>query len=194
MVLLEPADQTQATITTSYILSMIDEHASHTALILLPGVQYYTGQYFDIPAVTAHAHSHGITIGWDLAHAVGNVELRLHKWDVDFAVWCSYKYLNSGPGAIAGLFVHEKHGQVDKAAIDSGKVEYKPRLSGWWGGDKAMRFQMGNRMSPVSHTIHFVSFPAKAWRRGPKKMLLMISQDSCPSLALPDIKLAILVL
>ncbi|KAL8828390.1 MAG: hypothetical protein Q9170_006621 [Blastenia crenularia] len=147
MILVEPADPLQATISTSHMLSIIDEHASSTTLVLLPGVQYYTGQYFDIPRITAHAHHHGIMIGWDLAHAVGNVELDLHGWDVDFAVWCSYKYLNSGPGAIAGLFVHEKHGQVDKAASGNGKVEFRHRLSGWWGGDKATRFRMGSRTS-----------------------------------------------
>ncbi|KAI4255615.1 MAG: hypothetical protein L6R42_006646, partial [Xanthoria sp. 1 TBL-2021] len=144
MILIEPLDSTRATITTSQVMATIDEHASTTALILLPGVQYYTGQYFDIQAITAHAHSHGITIGWDLAHAVGNVELELHDWDVDFAVWCSYKYLNCGPGAIGGLFVHDKHSQVDKEAIENGHEGYRPRLSGWWGGDKATRFQMGS--------------------------------------------------
>lgn len=147
MVLIEPVESTQTTISTSHIQSIIDEHASSTALILLPGVQYYTGQYFDIPTITAHAHHHGITIGWDLAHAVGNVELSLHDWDVDFAVWCSYKYLNCGPGAIAGLFVHEKHGQVDKDEMKHGQVGFRPRFSGWWGGDKATRFAMGNRKS-----------------------------------------------
>ncbi len=147
MVSIAPPDPTQATVTTSQILTAIDEHASTTALILLPGVQYYTGQFFDIEIITAHAHSHGIIIGWDLAHAVGNVELLLHDWDVDFAVWCSYKYLNCGPGAIGGLFVHENHSKVDKKAIEDGHEGYRPRLSGWWGGDKATRFQMGSRES-----------------------------------------------
>ncbi|KAL8723755.1 MAG: hypothetical protein Q9225_000050 [Loekoesia sp. 1 TL-2023] len=155
MVIVEPVDPTQTTITTSHIQSIIDEHASSTALILLPGVQYYTGQYFDIPTITAHAHHHGITIGWDLAHAVGNVELSLHDWDVDFAVWCSYKYLNCGPGAIAGLFVHEKHGQVDKDEMEDGQVEFRPRLSGWWGGDKATRFAMGNQFVPIPGAAGF---------------------------------------
>ncbi|KAL8677993.1 MAG: hypothetical protein Q9186_005623 [Xanthomendoza sp. 1 TL-2023] len=155
MVLIEPPNPTQATVATSHILSVIDENASTTALILLPGVQYYTGQYFDIPTITAHAHSHGIAIGWDLAHAVGNVELHLHEWDVDFAVWCSYKYLNCGPGAIAGLFVHDRHGQVDRQAMDEGKDGFRPRLSGWWGGDKATRFQMGNRFVPIPGAAGF---------------------------------------
>ncbi|KAI4177905.1 MAG: hypothetical protein LQ348_005736 [Seirophora lacunosa] len=155
MILIEPSDQTETTISTSHIFSMIKKHASDTALVLLPGVQYYTGQYFDIPAITACAHSHDIPIGWDLAHAVGNVELYLHDWGVDFAVWCSYKYLNSGPGAIAGLFVHEKHGQVNEDATSSGTVEYRPRLSGWWGGDKATRFQMGNKFVPIPGAAGF---------------------------------------
>lgn len=86
---------------------MISEHADSAALILLPGVQFYTGQVFDIARITEFAHSKGIVVGWDLAHAVGNIELRLHDWDVDFAVWCSYKYLNAGPGGIAGLFVNQ---------------------------------------------------------------------------------------
>ncbi|KAL9073721.1 MAG: hypothetical protein Q9161_002759 [Pseudevernia consocians] len=112
MVLIEPEDPSVATISTSHILSVIDKHASTTALVLLPGIQYYTGQYLDIKAITAHAHGHGILIGWDLAHAVGNVDLRLTEWDVDFAAWCNYKYVNSGPGAIGGLFVNSRHGQV----------------------------------------------------------------------------------
>ncbi|KAL8861503.1 MAG: hypothetical protein Q9178_002027 [Gyalolechia marmorata] len=144
MILIEPPDPLQSTIATSQVLSTIGKHASTTALILLPGVQYYTGQLFDIRTITAHAHSYGITIGWDLAHAVGNVELQLHDWEVDFAVWCSYKYLNSGPGAIGGLFVHDNHTQVDREATKNGLEGYRPRLAGWWGGDKAMRFQMGS--------------------------------------------------
>lgn len=144
MVLIEPPDSELPTVTTSHIISTIDEHASSVALILLPGIQYYTGQYFDIKTITAHAHSRGIIIGWDLAHAVGNVDVQLHDWDVDFAAWCNYKYINSGPGAIAALFVHERHGKVD---IGADCVRFRPRLSGWWGGDKATRFEMGNRKS-----------------------------------------------
>ncbi|KAL9597349.1 MAG: hypothetical protein Q9219_005215 [cf. Caloplaca sp. 3 TL-2023] len=106
-------------------------------------------------AITAHAHSHGINIGWDLAHAVGNVELDLHDWDVDFAVWCSYKYLNCGPGAIAGLFVHERHGRVLESSEIDKRVEFRPRLSGWWGGDKAARFQMGNHFTPIPGAAGF---------------------------------------
>lgn len=155
MTLIEPEDEIQPTLSTTRVINIINEYAATTALILLPGVQYYTGQYLDIPAITAHAHSHGILIGWDLAHAVGNVDLQLHKWDVDFAVWCNYKYLNSGPGSIAGLFVHEKHGDVDLEAIDNGKDGYRPRLSGWWGGDRSTRFQMGNKFVPIPGAAGF---------------------------------------
>ena len=144
MVLIEPPSSGSPTISTSHVLSVIDEHAASTALILLPGIQYYTGQYFNIERITEHAHSKGILVGWDLAHAIGNVDLHLHDWGVDFAAWCNYKYLNSGPGAIAGLFVHEKHGRVNMSAKKAGEQGFRPRLSGWWGGDKATRFMMGN--------------------------------------------------
>ncbi|KAK9322426.1 pyridoxal phosphate-dependent transferase [Lipomyces orientalis] len=127
---------------TEYILSIISEHASTTALVLLPGVQYYTGQAFDIPKITAYAKSLGIIVGWDLAHAAGNLELRLHDWDVDFAAWCSYKYLNAGPGGIAGLFVHEKQSE-------------RPRLTGWWAHEVNSRFMMDNHMKVQSGAAGF---------------------------------------
>ncbi|PGH05655.1 kynureninase [Blastomyces parvus] len=146
MILIEPEDPSHPLLSTERILSVIDEHAASTALILLPGIQYYTGQYFDIPKITAHAHSKNIIIGWDCAHAVGNVELKLHDWNVDFAAWCTYKYMNSGPGAMAGLFVHERHGAVDTTS--SSGLSYRPRLSGWWGGDKETRFEMDNKFVP----------------------------------------------
>ncbi|KAK9387043.1 pyridoxal phosphate-dependent transferase [Lipomyces mesembrius] len=118
---------------TDYIISVIKEHASTTALLLLPGVQYYTGQAFEIQKITAYAKSLGIIVGWDLAHAAGNLELRLHDWNVDFAAWCSYKYLNAGPGGIAGLFVHENQSK-------------RPRLTGWWAHEVKSRFIMDNQM------------------------------------------------
>ncbi|KAG9772990.1 kynureninase, partial [Aureobasidium melanogenum] len=147
MVLLEPTDPRFPLLPTNQILRTIDEHASELALILLPGVQFYTGQYFDIQTITAHAHSHGILIGWDCAHAVGNVDLRLHDWDVDFAAWCSYKYLNAGPGAMAGIFVNERFGKVDMANPNPTQ-KFWPRLTGWWGDDKSSRFQMTNKFVP----------------------------------------------
>lgn len=95
-------------------------------------------------------------IGWDLAHAVGNVPLKLHDWNVDFAAWCNYKYMNGGPGVIGGLFVHEQHGRVEVAQVDGDKsstsnmkLNYRPRLSGWWGSDKASRFRMDNQFVPI---------------------------------------------
>lgn len=149
MILIEPENPDVPTLTTTQILSVINKHASSTALILLPGVQYYTGQYFDLETITRHAHSHDILIGWDLAHAVGNMPLYLHDWDVDFAAWCNYKYMNSGPGAIAAVFVNERYGKVDKSGIDEGKVGFRPRLCGWWGGDKGVRFDMANKFVPI---------------------------------------------
>ena len=150
MVCIGPMDSTKATMTTAQILSIIDEHASIAALILLPGVQYFTGQFLDIRTITSHAHSHGIMIGWDLAHAVGNVELLLHDWDADFAVWCNYKYVNAGPGSIAGLFVNAKHGTVDRSALGKEQRGYRSRLAGWWGGDKAVRFEMAPHFVPIA--------------------------------------------
>ncbi|XP_022787723.1 kynureninase-like [Stylophora pistillata] len=94
---------------TDDIVSLIEKHGDSIALVMFSGVQYYSGQFFDIKRITASAQKKGCVVGWDLAHAVGNVELHLHDWNVDFACWCSYKYLNSGPGGIAGAFVHEKH-------------------------------------------------------------------------------------
>ncbi len=119
--------------------TLLAEHRHELALVILPGVQYYTGQLLEIPAITGLARREGVPIGWDLAHAVGNVELQLHDWEVDFAVWCSYKYLNSGPGGIAGCFVHQRH---------AGQTEL-PRLAGWWGHDKASRFEMGLDFHPI---------------------------------------------
>lgn len=115
------------------ILRVIAEEGCHAAMVFLPGVQYYTGQVFDMSAITLAAHKEGCLVGFDLAHAVGNVSLALHDWGVDFACWCSYKYLNAGPGAIAGVFVHERHG-------DGG--DKLPRFAGWWGHDESTRFDM----------------------------------------------------
>lgn len=126
------------TLRTSDILDAIREHSSSLALVLFSGVQYYSGQYFAMPEITRAAHDAGALCGWDLAHAVGNVPLSLHDWDVDFAVWCTYKYLNSGPGGIGGLFVHEKW-HKEKG------VQY----AGWWGHDEATRFQMPPVFQPI---------------------------------------------
>jgi len=125
---------------TEDILDVLAREGPRLALVLWPGVQYLTGQLFDLGAITAAAQAAGAVVGLDLAHAIGNVPLRLHDWNADFAVWCSYKYLNAGPGAIGGCFVHERH------ARESGL----PRFAGWWGHDKARRFEMAPHFRPIS--------------------------------------------
>ncbi len=117
---------------TEDILSYIKNHGEEIALVMFGGVNYYTGQFFDLEKITTAAHESGAMCGFDLAHAVGNVPLKLHQWNVDFAVWCSYKYLNSGPGGVGGAFVHKHHGNNPEI----------PRLSGWWGHDEENRFKM----------------------------------------------------
>ncbi|ORY67803.1 kynureninase [Pseudomassariella vexata] len=135
-------------ISTEEILATIDKHADETALLLLPGIQFYSGQLFDMKRITAHAKAKGIVVGWDLAHAAGNVELYLHDWNVDFACWCTYKYINAGPGSIAGAFVHEKHGKVDFSA-GTQTWQFRDRLAGWYGHDKRTRFNMDNKFQPT---------------------------------------------
>ena len=127
-----------STLTTEDILEAIRTRGHETALVLFSGVHFYTGQFFDIASITKAAHDAGAMAGFDLAHAVGNVQLHLHEWDADFAVWCSYKYLNAGPGAVAGLYVHERY--ADRADL--------PRLAGWWGNDEATRFSMAHSFVP----------------------------------------------
>ena len=123
---------------TADILDAIELHRDSLALVLMSGLHYYTGQVFDMAAIARKAHQIGVPIGFDLAHAVGNIPLRLHDWNVDFAFWCSYKYLNSGPGGVSGIFVHENH---HAAAL--------PRLAGWWGYDEARRFEMTKGFVPM---------------------------------------------
>lgn len=120
------------TLRTEDVLSTIEENRLELAMVLIGGVNYYTGQLFDIATITKAAKKAGAVVGWDLAHAVGNVPLKLHDWNVDFAVWCTYKYLNSGPGGVGGLFVHEEHGNNTDI----------PRMGGWWGYEEETRFQM----------------------------------------------------
>lgn len=146
-----PVEEPAKLLSNSAILSIIDRHASTAALLLLSGVQFQTGQLLDIPGITAYARERGITVGWDLAHAVGNVELLLHDWNVDFAVWCSYKYLNAGPGATAGIFVHERHGKTDAPLREGDNKNYLPRLAGWWGMAVSDRFAMGKCEFSIRH-------------------------------------------
>lgn len=123
----------EATTRTEDIEALIKKEGHAVALIMLGGINYYTGQAFEMDRITAAGHAAGCVVGFDLAHAVGNIPLRLHDWNVDFAVWCSYKYLNGGPGTIAGCFVHERHANNPSL----------PRFAGWWGHNKQMRFLMG---------------------------------------------------
>src|SRR5213080_4148717 len=120
------------TVRTEEILDLIEKHTDELAVVLIGGVNFFTGQLFDIPTITAAAQKHGIVVGVDLAHAIVNLPLSLHDWNVDFAVWCSYKYLNAGPGAVAGAFVHERHATNTNL----------PRLAGWFGNDPNTRFRM----------------------------------------------------
>lgn len=126
-------------IRTEDILAAIDAHKNELALVLFGGINYYTGKVFDMKTITEAAHKAGAYCGFDLAHAAGNIELHLHDWDVDFACWCSYKYLNSGPGNIAGAYIHERF--VTNKSL--------PRMAGWWGTDKETRFKMEKDFNPI---------------------------------------------
>ncbi|MBF9127581.1 kynureninase [Plantactinospora sp. S1510] len=126
----------EETLRTEDVVAYLDREGDRVALVLLGGVNYLTGEVLDIPAITEAGHRAGALVGWDLAHAVGNVPLALHDWNVDFAAWCTYKYLNSGPGALAGIFVHQRH--LGDPTVN--------RFEGWWGTDEATRFEM----APVS--------------------------------------------
>jgi kynureninase len=137
LVEVEP-DQADGTFSMEAIERAISEHGSRTALVLWPGIQYRTGQAFELGQIARLAHAHGAMAGFDLAHAAGNIPLELHDSQVDFAVWCHYKYLNAGPGAVAGCFVHERHAHTSR-----------PRFAGWWGHEKETRFQMGPQFVPT---------------------------------------------
>ena len=140
---------------TEDVLAAISEHTDTLALVMIGGVNYYTGQYFDIPTITKAGHNAGAMVGWDLAHAAGNLPLELHDWDVDFAAWCSYKYMNSGPGSISGIFVHEKHCLNTELN----------RFAGWWGHDKERRFLMEPEFKPMA--------TAEAWQLSNAPVLAM---------------------
>lgn len=127
------------TIREEDILEAIDANADQLAMVFFGGVNYFTGQLFDMAKLTRAAHAVGAIAGFDLAHAAGNVPLSLHDWNIDFAAWCSYKYLNSSPGNVGGIFVHERHGSDSEL----------PRFGGWWGHDKTTRFQMKSGFQPM---------------------------------------------
>lgn len=130
-------DEPNGTISMQAIERVLAEHGDRIALVLWPGVQYRSGQAFDLKEIARLAHARGCLVGFDLAHAAGNLPLHLHDSNADFAAWCSYKYLNAGPGAIAGAFVHERHAHTDR-----------PRFAGWWGHDPSTRFKMGPQFVP----------------------------------------------
>ncbi|MXZ95783.1 MAG: kynureninase [Acidimicrobiaceae bacterium] len=137
------------------LLALIAEHGPELALVMLPGVQYYTGQVLPMAEITAAAHDVGARVGFDLAHAAGNVPLALHDWGVDFAVWCSYKYLNGGPGGVGGAFVHERH--VGDRSL--------PKFLGWWGQRPDIRFEMGTVFDPIG--------TAESWQLSNPPILVM---------------------
>jgi kynureninase len=131
-------DEPNGTISMAHLERVLAQHGKRVALVLWPGVQYRTGQAFDLQEIAKLAHAQGAIVGYDLAHGAGNLPLQLHDSNADFAAWCSYKYLNSGPGAVAGAFVHERHAITDR-----------PRFAGWWGHDQATRFRMGPHFAPT---------------------------------------------
>jgi kynureninase len=138
MVIVAPREG-EETLRPEDIVAAIAEHGDELALVMLPGVQYYTGQALPMADIVQAGHAVGAMVGFDLAHAVGNLELSLHDWDVDFAAWCTYKYLNSGPGGVAGAFVHQRH--VTDQTL--------PKLLGWWGTQPSSRFEMATTFDPI---------------------------------------------
>ena len=136
-------------------LDIIEKHGDEIALMMIGGVNYYTGQVYDMGGLTAAAKNKGITVGWDLAHGAGNIKLQLHDWGADFAAWCSYKYLNAGPGATSAIFIHERHHGLKDI----------PRFEGWWGTNKANRFLMEPEFDPIP--------TAEAWQLSNAPVLSM---------------------
>jgi kynureninase len=149
------------------ILSAIQENKDELATVMIGGVNYYTGQLHDMQTITKAAHEVGALCGFDLAHAMGNVPLMLHDWGVDFACWCSYKYINSGPGAVGGAFVHEKHHDSDI-----------PRLQGWWGHNKLTRFQMGPDYSSMGTAESWQMSNAPVFNMAIHKVALDIFEEA----------------
>jgi len=148
------------TIRNEDIIDTINKHRDEVAVVIIGGVNYYTGQVYDMEAITVAAHHAGASCGFDLAHGVGNIELKLHDWNVDFACWCSYKYLNSGPGAVAGAFIHQRH-VADKLLI---------RLQGWCGTNKEKRFKMEKEFDPIP--------TAEGWQLSTSPLLNMSAHNA----------------
>jgi kynureninase len=150
----------ESTLQTADILSTIEQHADELALVLFSGINYYTGQFFDLKAIAGAAHKAGAFVGFDLAHAAGNVPLQMHEWGADFACWCSYKYMNSGPGGISGIFVHEMHHQNKDLN----------RFAGWWGYRNDTRFKMTPGFEPEAG--------AEGWQVSTSPILLMAAHKA----------------
>jgi kynureninase len=148
------------TIRQEDIEAAIQQHGSTVALVLFGGVNYYTGQVFDMQSIAKAAHAVGAYCGFDLAHAAGNIALQLHDWNVDFACWCSYKYLNSSPGGVSGIYIHEK------LAADTSL----PRMAGWWGTNKGNRFKMSPEFDPIP--------TAEGWQLSNAPVLLMAAHKA----------------
>ncbi|MDO1450301.1 kynureninase [Rhodocytophaga aerolata] len=150
----------ECTLRTEDIISTIEQHSQELALVMMGGLNYYTGQVFDMQAITDAGHKAGAYVGFDLAHAAGNIMLDLHAWQVDFAVWCTYKYLNSSPGGVAGAFIHEKHAANTQL----------PRFAGWWGHREEERFQMKKGFIPI--------YGADGWQLANAPILLMAAHKA----------------
>jgi kynureninase len=150
----------ECTLRTEDIIQVIEQHSQQLALVMMGGLNYYTGQVFDMQAITKAGHKAGAMVGFDLAHAAGNVLLHLHEWEVDFAVWCTYKYLNSSPGGVGGAFIHERH--ADNVNL--------PRLAGWWGHNEEERFQMRKGFKPM--------YGADGWQLANSPILLMAAHKA----------------
>jgi kynureninase len=166
-------------IRTEDILAKIKEHGSSIALVLFGGVNYYSGQVFEMENIAKVAHEVGAYCGFDLAHAIGNVELKMHEWNVDFACWCSYKYLNSGPGGVAGAYIHQKH-------IANKSLQ---RLAGWWGHDKASRFKMEKGFNPIETAEGWQLSNAPVLSMAAHKASLDIFEDAGMENLLPKAKM-----
>jgi kynureninase len=153
----------EETLRTGDVVDYLQREGAAVALVLLGGVNYLTGELLDIPSITAAGRAAGAMVGWDLAHAAGNVPLRMHEWGADFAAWCSYKYLNAGPGALAGVFVHERHldGQL-------------PRFEGWWSNDPATRFEMAPTSRPPASADAWQISNPPIFSMGPVRTSLQI--------------------